>query len=105
MGDPLVIKPTIGRQLWFWDSGSKRALAASQKSIQPEAATVCYVWGDRMVNLQVISSNGVARSVTSVELVQPDDPWNDTTGPHSQWMPFQAGQVRGDQPGAKKPIE
>lgn len=85
-----VITPTIGRQVWFWKSGADRATP----NAQPEAATVCYVWGDRMVNLQVISPNGVARSLTSVHLLQPDDPWNETTGQHCCWMPFQVGQAK-----------
>lgn len=88
-----IISPSISRRLWFWESGAKRALAATQKSIQPEDAGVCYVWNDRMVNISVANSNGFIRSLTSVPLLQPGDAWDDSTGPHCQWMPFQVAQV------------
>lgn len=84
-----VIQPSIGSPVLFWESGAKRALAANNPSIQPEDAGVCYVWNDRMVNLSVVNSNGFSRPETSITLVQPDDPWNETTGPHCSWMPYQ----------------
>lgn len=78
-----MIKPTIGRQVWFWKD-------TPNEPDQAEAATVCYVWNDTMVNLQVIDANGVARGVTSVRLHQGDEPG---IGQHCAWMPFQKGQA------------
>lgn len=81
-----VITPTIGRQVWFWNA------APSNREEQPCAATVVYVWNDRMVNLQVIDHGGEARSRTSVPLRQPEDPT--PGGMFCEWMPFQVGQAK-----------
>lgn len=80
-----MIAPTIGRQVWFWRDTPVNV------GPQPEAATVCYVHSDTMVNLQVIDANGDARGVTSVRLHQGDEPG---IGMHCAWMPFQKGQAR-----------
>lgn len=83
-----MIKPTIGRQVWFW----RRPKARQEPNEQPQAATVCYVWNDRMVNLSVIDHNGGITPVTSVPLRQPED--NEPEGLHCEWMPFQVGQAK-----------
>ena len=81
----MKIQPTIGRQVWYWRAGADLAG-------QPEAATVAYVHGESMVNLQVIDHQGAARPETSVSLRQPNDPpW--TTTPFAEWMPYQKGQA------------
>jgi len=87
-----MIKPTIGRQVWFWKADAVLPADDITQPDQPEAATVCYVWGDSMVNLQVIDRNGVARAETSVSLRQPEDPQWHTT-PFCEWMPYQKGQA------------
>lgn len=92
-----VIRPTTGRKVWFWRSGADRAEferlggfnAETIPGVQPEDAAVTYVWSDRMVNLNVKDHVGIVRGETSVQLCQPEDPWNETTGAHCQWMPFQ----------------
>lgn len=89
-----VIVPTIGRQLWFWESGAKRAEAEIDRRVQAEAATVVYVVDERCVHLQVLSLKGRARAVLNAQLKQPGDPWNQTTGPHCQWIPYQVGQAK-----------
>lgn len=89
-----AIVPTIGRQVWFWASGAKRVKADSDKSVQPEAATVVYVCDERCVNLQVLDVKGRSRAVLRAVLIQPDDTWNESTGAHCQWMPYQVGQAR-----------
>lgn len=87
-----MIKPTIGRQVWFWRAGAVLPADDITLADQPEAATVCYVCGDSLVNLQVIDRNGIPRAETSVSLRQPDDPpWHTT--PFCEWMPFQKGQA------------
>jgi len=78
-----MISPTIGRQVWYWQ-------ATPVDDVQPEAATVCYVWNDYLVNLQVVSHFGEARPVHSVRLHQGDEPG---LGQHCAWMPYQKGQA------------
>ena len=89
-----AIVPTIGRQVWFWSSAEKRIAAGADKSVQPEAATVVHVLDERCVNLLVLDHKGRSRAVQHALLVQPDDDWDESTGPHCQWMPFQVGQAR-----------
>lgn len=80
----MIIEPSIGRKLWFWKGDPEQK--------QPEDATVCYVWGTRMVNLQVVSHQGVSRPETSVRLWQEGDPV--IQGCYAQWMPFQVDQAK-----------
>lgn len=83
-----MIKPTIGRKVWFWT----HVPAAGYNSAQPEDATIVYVWDDHLVNLRVTDHSGNGRPETSVQL------WNgEGTQPvtrHAQWMPFQLGQAK-----------
>lgn len=78
-----MIKPTIGRKVWFWNV---------EKHEQPEDATICYVYGDSMVNLRVTDHQGVSRAETSVSLKQPED--TEWSGRYAEWMPFQVGQAK-----------
>jgi hypothetical protein len=80
-----MIKPTIGRQVWYWRNGPA-------EGIQPEAATVCYVHGDSIVNLQVINHNGLARQELEVSLRQPEYP--EWTSRHCEWMPYQISKEK-----------
>lgn len=82
-----MIKPTIGRVVWFHpefqpDSGSNE---------RTQAAIVCYVHSDTMVNLAVFDENGVASSQTSVWLFQGEG--ERPAGPYAEWMPYQQGQA------------
>jgi len=81
-----MIKPTVGRLLWFHRYGSAPALAA----------IVTWVWSDTCVNVAVFGQNGspVLNPPTSVRLVQPEEPQPDTDSavPWCEWMPFQVGQ-------------
>lgn len=54
--------PTIGRTVWFKgvDSDTKNA------------AIVCYVWNENMVNLVVFDNNGYSMPRTSVEFFHGD---------------------------------
>lgn len=79
-----MIKPTIGRMVWFHQDGSL-------PEDQPNAAIVAYVHSDRLVNLTVCNSNGKTYAETSVLLYQ-----GDTDRPASrycEWMPYQQGQA------------
>ena len=81
-----MIKPTIGRIVWYWPQGQTEF-----QGQQPNAAIVCYVHGDRMVNLAWFDSNGVAEHSTSVTLVQEGD--DAPLGGFCTWMPYQIGQA------------
>lgn len=79
-----MIKPTIGRVVWFHQDGSL-------PEDQPNAAIVAYVHSDTMVNLAVFNNNGKTYAETSVLLYQ-----GDTDRPASrycEWMPYQQGQA------------
>jgi hypothetical protein len=86
-----MIKPTIGRQVWYWMAG------AIYGADQPEAATVCYVHSDRVVNLQILTHKGAACGATSVRLHQADDltyaQGVKVEKPFCEWMPYQKGQA------------
>lgn len=95
----VVIKPAIGRKLWFYTGGSPVYDACSRQEIwpttmsdQPIDATVIYVWGDRLVNLDCTDHAGNRFVATSVTLVQEGD-WT-PPGNHCRWMPFQVGQAK-----------
>ena len=62
-------KPTIGRILWFWKE------KPANEHVQPQAAMITAVWGDRCINVSIWGENGVPEShpPTSVTLVQDGD--------------------------------
>jgi len=84
-----MIKPTIGRVVWFQPGHTTEA----PDKAQPFAALIAYVWSDRMVNLAAFDPNGVPVSATSVALLQDDDPVPQC-GHYAQWMPYQVGQAK-----------
>lgn len=93
----MIIKPTVGRQVWYRPFGHNRTLLGVWDDTQPCAATVTYVWSDRMVNLQVLSpAHEKPQNFTSVQLVQAGDevPQNIQHGGYAEWMPYQVGQAR-----------
>ena len=96
-----MIKPTIGRKLWFWRTKEQfeAAQAANQDHSttgrideQPEDATIVAVWNPTLLNLQVIDHHGVARAETSVQLLQEGDLIPPSR--FATWMPFQVGQSK-----------
>jgi hypothetical protein len=84
-----MIKPTIGRVVWFTPSKNDAALSGSG---QPLAALVTYVHSDRYVNLAVFDANGGHHGRNSAALLQDDDVGNEG-GYFAQWMPYQVGQA------------
>jgi hypothetical protein len=86
-----MIKPTVGRVVWFTPPNNSAESGFSGYGGQPMAATVAYVWNDRLVNLQVTDHAGVAHAKTSVPLIQDDEPKPD--GYYCEWMPYQKGQA------------
>lgn len=85
-----MIKPTVGRVVWFHPNN----VSPTNDGIQPLAALVAYVWGDTLVNIAGFDSNGLPFARTSVILVQDDSPVPLTGGaPWCEWMPYQKGQA------------
>lgn len=81
----MITSPTIGRKLWYW--------AESNKTSQPEDATVCFVHSDTCVNLRVTDHNGDSRPVQYAYLRQPEDHRPVDTN-YCEWMPYQVQQHR-----------
>lgn len=84
-----MIKPTVGRVVWYHptvDDHGAKPLAG-----QPLAAIIAAVWSDACINISYFDANGVARSKTSVLLVQEDQPCPEAG--YAEWMPFQKGQA------------
>ena len=84
-----MIKPTIGRVVWFTPATSDDTLA--RNGTQPLAAMVTCVWSDTCVNLAVFDANGIATNRTSVLLLQDD--CERPSGYFCEWMPYQKGQA------------
>lgn len=90
----MIIKPTVGRVVWFHPGAAFTGKV--HENATPLAATVAYVWGDRMVNLSVTDHNGAVWPVTSVTLVQEGD--QAPNGHWCEWMPYQVGQAKKHDP-------
>lgn len=89
-----VIKPTVGRIVWFHDEACQAPAPLARISGQPLAAIVTGVWSDRMVNLAVFDANGVSHPRTSITLVQDGDvtpPFGSSL--YCEWMPYQKAQA------------
>lgn len=83
-----MIKPTIGRVVWYHPP----FVADSGANEQTLAAIVCYVWSDTCVNLAVFDANGVASNQTSVFLFQGES--DRPSSCYCEWMPYQIGQAK-----------
>jgi len=82
-----MIKPSIGRVVWFTESQAAR----KANNGQPFAAIVTYVHSDSLVNLAVFDANGGCIPKTSVFLHQPED--DTPQNYYCEWMPYQVGQA------------
>ncbi|XVJ69910.1 MAG: hypothetical protein HEQ39_09810 [Rhizobacter sp.] len=96
----VVIKPTIGRRVWYWPSEFERTTdpyasnyIAQNDTAQPLDAGIAYVWSDFMVNLTVADQNGVMHARTSVRLLQPGEP-APVGSAYAEWMSYQQGQAK-----------
>jgi hypothetical protein len=81
----MVITPTVGRVVWVFRPND------TNDPKQPEAALIAYVWGDRLINVAGFDHSGQPFALTSLPLVQPDEPKPE--GNYAAWMPFQKGQA------------
>lgn len=82
-----MITPTVGRVLHYHPS--KAHLDAG---LQPMAALVAKVHGDRMINIGYFNEHGTASSASSVTLVQEGDALPESGG-FCLWMPYQRAQA------------
>lgn len=66
------VTPSIGDNVLLYLNGTKPTQApVISFSEKPLAATIAYVWGPAMVNLNVIDHNGNSHALTSVAFVEP----------------------------------
>lgn len=79
-----MIKPTIGRVVWFWTGGPQT---------QAMTGLVCYVHSDTNINLAVFDANGTVHAETSVYLYQGDG--ERPEGRFAEWMPYQKAVAEG----------
>jgi hypothetical protein len=82
-----MIKPTVGRVVWFFPRGFKQG-------DQPFAALIAHVWSDTCVNLAIFDANGqpFPPGTTSILLLQ-DGNEAPSGGMYCAWMPYQVGQA------------
>jgi hypothetical protein len=93
-----MIKPTVGRMVWFYHKGEHVNL------YQPQAAQVAYVHEDKdskLVNLSVLTPDGDAFPRMKVSLIQEGE--TPPEGEFCCWMPFQQSQAKS--PSSDKLIE
>lgn len=83
-----MIKPTIGRVVWFRPSGISL-------DRQPLTALICFVHDDNCVNLAIFDDLGRASHKASCYLYQGDT--DIPTGDYCEWMPYQVGQAKAAQ--------
>lgn len=84
-----MIKPTIGRVVWFFPHGVGRP----DEKRQPNPMLVAFVHeGGELVNLGGFNSNGQPISACSVRLLQEESQYP-VVEAFCCWMPYQIGQA------------
>jgi hypothetical protein len=83
-----MIKPTIGRMVWYWPDGRKRPT-----TYQPLSAQIAFVHNDQIINIGYLDENGRAHNATGVWLAQDGGVEADESTPYCEWMPYQKGQA------------
>lgn len=84
-----MIKPTIGRVVWYWASKEE----AEEPGAQARAAIVVHVHDDYCVNLSVFDRNGDSHPLQQVPLFQAHPGESRPDCAHCEWMPYQKGQA------------
>lgn len=100
-----VIVPTIGRKIWLWLSGADRMAYEQQRAaglehpgLQPMDASICYTINNHLISVTAAGASGFIEAHTSVHLIQAGEPWDEHTGKHCQWMPFQVSAASKPEP-------
>lgn len=100
---PRVMVPTVGRKIWLWLSGADRlayekarAAGIDHPAVQPLDASICYTFSDHCISVTASDRDRACAALMhlSVELIQDGEPWDEKTGKHCQWMPYQVGQAK-----------
>lgn len=88
-----IIKPSIGRRVWFYPSVATLTTRGMRCNDADQAmdAGVCFVFHDRMVNVSVTDHMGTLHAITSVTLIQPGDDIPEGRD-YCTWMPYQVSQ-------------
>src|SRR5579885_1551326 len=73
-----MIRPTVGRIVWFYVRGDA----------EEQAAIVTKVWNERLINVTVFSPSGAVEGYGSIRLLQDEDPVPAAEA-HCRWMPYQ----------------
>jgi hypothetical protein len=105
---PSSIVPTIGRKMWFFDTGSAKNERAQNGPAYyddrvPFDATVIYVWGPSLVNLRVTDHAGNVFTRTSVPVADYDEGYEHGHQMVAAWMPYQSGQAKQQAAGNRPP--
>lgn len=90
------IVPTNGRVMLYHPTPHELGVIVQHDREQPLTAHVCHVWGEDLVNVDVIDSNGRHHARTSVSVVQEGGPYRaEELGgqPYVTWMAYQVGQA------------
>lgn len=95
-----MIKPTIGRVVWYWAAAPVRSV----ENAQPNPALVTWVWGDgELVNLVTFDCNGDIRPAARVPLWQGEgEP--PAEGHFAEWMPYQKQQAAKESGNPPQPV-
>lgn len=89
-----MIKPTVGRQVWFYPSKGDVDVERWDAG-QPCAATIVFVHSDTVVNLLVLDHVGRAHMKSYVTLLQGDAVGGEVE--YAAWMPYQKAVASGQQ--------
>lgn len=84
-----MIKPTIGRVVWFQPSRSPDMPPLAQ----PFAALIAYVHSGTCINVAAFDQNGAHIAACSVKLLQEGEAPPET-GYYAEWAPLQKGQAK-----------
>jgi hypothetical protein len=90
-----MIKPTVGRVVWFHPGAYSQMANFAPNSTC--AAIIAFVLSDDRVNLGVLDARGVSHSRTNVPLIQDGEPAPER-GYYCEWMPYQKAVAAGTTP-------
>jgi hypothetical protein len=84
-----MIKPTIGRVVWF----QPPAPGGQPLRTQPYPALIAFVHSDTCINVGFFDQNGTVGSACSVKLLVEGEE-RPAGGYFAEWMPYQQGQAK-----------